>query len=237
MRKSTLYILFAVSIAAVFCVWAQSRSAKATWANVPPPQSEFQAAGSMLGDTQMAYRANALMLINLGSTGGELHDFTDFNFDFLRGWLDLSDQLDERANIVPYLAAYYYSAVKDEERLRVIIDYLSDIGRKPIAGKWRWLAHATFLARHRLGDYELALKLARDLSALEGEGLPLWTKQMEAFVQYEQGEKEAAYDVLTQIMLRGGDDIPPEEVLVMREYICKKLLDSARAAEDPLCQF
>ncbi len=235
-RHTWLYGVFALVLVLNFLFWTQSRPVKARWLNVPPTPGYHQVILSSLGDKQLAYRSISMMLQNLGSIGGDVRPLGEYNYDELTQWFFLSAALDERSDFVPYLAAYYYGAGQDTEKLRYMMPYLYDVGTLPYPNKWMWLAQGAFLARHRVGDLDLALEFANTLANLENPGLPVWTRQMPAFIRYAQGEKEAAYDIMKQIMVSGADTLPPQEIFVMKEYICTKILDEAAAALDPLCQ-
>ena len=110
------YIFFTILVAANVFFWVHSRTIQPAWANVPPVPSVLQASASALGDTQLAYRGNAIMLTNLGSTGGQVQNFAEYDYERLKNWFFLSDKLDNQSKAVPYLAAYYYSAVTDPEK-------------------------------------------------------------------------------------------------------------------------
>lgn len=234
--KYRLYFLFALAIVLNFCFWANARLLKLEWLNVPPAPTFLQAVGSSLGDAQLAYRYNASLLQNFGSTGGRNQTLDSYNFDTLAEWFFLQDKLDSRANISPYLAAYYYGGAQTGENVRPLIPYLKQASYSPYPGKWRWLAHAVYLARHRVGDLDLAVALAQDLANHPDENKPIWTRQMVAFVHYAQGSNQAAYDILKSIMIAEVDTLPPQEIFVMKEYICQKLLTEEEAKADPLCQ-
>lgn len=234
-KHISLYCLFTLFLVCNFVFWTHSRGIKASWANVPPPQSYAQALVGGLGDAQLSYRLISHMLLNLGSVGGDIKHLSEYNYENLAQWFFVSLELDDRSEFIPYLAAYYYGAVQEPDQVSHILPYLYDVGTLPYEAKWRYLAHAIYLARHVANDFETALEYADALSLLPGD-LPLWTKQMRAFVRYDQGQKEAAYDILKQILISGTDTLPPQEIYVMREYICEKILDEEQARSDILCQ-
>jgi len=61
------------------------------------------------------------------------------------------------------------------------------------AHRWRWMAHAALIARHRLNDQQLALKYARAIAdETDDPSLPSSTKQIHIFLLADLGEHEAA---------------------------------------------
>lgn len=231
-----LFAVFAGVISLNLLFWMHSRYLRAQWGNVPPAPTLQQAAMSSLGDNQLAYRSTAMMLQNLGSEGGDVQPLSNYDYAALNKWFFLSSELDERSNAVPHLAAYYYGSGQDTEKVRDIMPYLFHVGSLPYPNKWMWMAHGAYIARHRIKDQEMALKFADALALLDDINIPIWARQMRAFVRYDQGEKQAAYDILKQMLLSGLDTLPPQEINAMRAYICDKILDEVAATKDPLCQ-
>lgn len=235
-RHGWLYAIFGVILLINFTFWLYSRPMSAAWPNVPPAPGYYQILLSTLGDEQMAYRTISSMLQNIGSTGGDVRPLAEYNYKELARWFFLSAELDDKSSYVPYLAAYYYGAGQDGEKVREILPYLFHIGELPYPNKWIWLAQGAFLARHKVKDFELAMTFANKLATLDQPDLPIWTRQMPAFIRFDQGEHQAAYDILKQILVSEADTLPPQEVFVMKNYICTKILDTREAAGDPLCQ-
>lgn len=215
--------------------WAAVRHIKPVWTNVPPPPSKLMASAPALGDFSFAYRLNGLMIQNFGDTGGRTTAIKDYDFNTLTQWFFLQDYLDPNSAHIPYLAAYYFSASQEPEKIRPIIKYLEEVGSRPTGENWRWLSHAVFLARFRMNDLELALSLAHKLAAIKNPDMPEWTRQMPAFIMNAKGEKEASYAMMLEILKTRADHLHPEEVTSMHYYICQSILTEAEAAKNPLC--
>lgn len=178
------------------------RSTQAEWLNVPPVPSERVAVAFGLGDTQFAYRNIALMIQNLGDSGGRTRSLDDYNYEELAKWLELQYRLDSRSKVMPYLAAYYFGAAQTPQKLVPIIEYLEDVGSVGVDDKWRWLAQAIYLARYRLEDMNWALRMAEKLSALQLkiDDMPVWAKNMHVMLMSASGEKEAALEIMLQTL-------------------------------------
>ncbi len=233
-QRLQIVVFFILVINILF--WFSVRFTQASWNNVPPAPEENYAAFSGLGDTSFAYRLNGLMVQNLGDTGGRFTSLKDYDFDRLSIWFDLQDVLDERSDFMPYLAAYYFGSVQEAEKFRPLLPYLEKVGVRPYGEKWRWLAQGVFLARFRINDLDRALELANLLSESEDKDVPSWARQMPAFIMSAQGEKEAAYGLMLEILKSSADRLHPSEVYSMRLFMCERLLKQEEASNNPLCE-
>lgn len=209
---------------------------RAQWGNVPPvPSSPATASMFTLGDAQLAYRGFSLLIQNLGDAGGKARALHEYDYTRLSGWFWLLDKLDPKANYIPSIAGFYFSATHDKKALDPIIDYLAEVGVRPVKQKWRWLAQAVYLARFVQNDYDKALILAERLAALDYADMPTWTDQMPAFVRMQQGDKEGAYNIMINVLNSEARTLQPAEINFMREYICDRILAPEEKLTDPLC--
>lgn len=170
-----------------------------TWPGLPPPLKKEEATLYGYGDTQLAYRNIGMMLQNAGDVGGRVTNLKDYDYGHVEDWLWLTYDLDAQANYVPSLAAFYFGAVQDKEKLRHLLEYLTKVGQQTGNERWRWLAHAVYLARFRVEDQDEALRLAEILAHHAEPDMPIWTKQMPAFVMAKVGAKKAARDLMLTI--------------------------------------
>lgn len=231
-----VYTLLMLAVIAQIGVWLALRHEQAEWANVPPAPSAQGAQMGMLGDPQLAYRATGIMLQNMGDHGGRVVALADYNYHRLARWFRIQHELDERSNFTPFLAAFYYGANPDTSDLYPLIDYLAMVGESPYSNKWRWLAQAVYLARFRQNDLESAQRLAYKLADMYRHGMPAWVVQMPTFILAQRGQQEAAYDLAVQLLRDEGENMHPNEVMFMRDYICTRILTEAQAAINPLCE-
>ena len=215
--------------------WFEARHMKAAWSNVPSPPARSGASALTLGDAQMAYRVNGLMLQNLGNTGGDSEPLKNYDYSRLGEWFQLEDQLDPVSNFVPLLAAYYFGATQNLAQLDPVIDYLAKVGQRSHKGKWRWLAQAIFLARFSQGNFDKALNLSYALSDMYKPGMPVWTRQMPAFVLSARGDKRAAYEIMRRTLADEGGKMRSDEINFMMGYICERFQDVDAATPPPLC--
>ena len=131
------------------------------------------------------------------------------------------------------LAAWYYGAVKDKEKLDYVLDYLAVVGEKPYGNKWRWLGHGVFLARHVQEDDDRALALARILAENKNPNLGMWATQLPAIILQSQGNKEEAYKIMINILQNSAEELHPNEVNYMVDYICNTILKDDDTIQKP----
>ncbi|MGB0720007.1 MAG: hypothetical protein ACPGRX_06015 [Bdellovibrionales bacterium] len=235
--KTVKIVQISLAFALLFniALWFYARPLQATWLNVPPVPTEFRALSMTLGDKQFAYRAVATMLQNFGSTGGRVTPIKNYNFQTLADWFFLSYHLDPQSDFAPMLAALYYGSSQDPQKIRPLLEYLKVAGNSAEGEKWRWLAHAVFLARFDVKDNDLALDLARTLSAIPNDHMPMWARQMPANVLRDQGKKEAALQLMLGLLESNHDKVHPNEVNAMVDYICTRILEPQEAQSYELC--
>lgn len=193
-------------LALVFLLWVFSNRLQAGWAGVPPVPTRQGAVMMMLGDEQFSFRFGALTLQNLGDGGGRVTPIKDYDFDKLGKWFWLLNSLDPASEHVPLITAFYFGGAPEPSQVKVVVDYLAYVGNNPAGEKWRWLAHAAYLALHKMKDPDLALDLAYRLSKIQplsGE-LPGWAKQMPAFILKKQGQIESAREFFERVFVEGG---------------------------------
>lgn len=229
-------ILLCIAILCNLFFWFSVRHIQSHWGNVPPAPSKDFAASAGLGDTAFSYRIIGLMLQNLGDTGGRFTALKEYNYDELAKWFYIQQQLDPRSNFSPYIAAYYFSASQVPDKIRPLLGYLSVVGGSERDQKWRFLAQAVYLARFIVKDNALALELAKKLAANPNKDMPIWTRNMPAFVLNRQGDKKAAYQLLVEILRSNMKTMQPSEINNMRYYICKDVLTIDEAKTDLLCK-
>ncbi len=212
-------------VAVCLSLWLVSSDLFARWGGVPPVPTARTAEMGALGDAQFSYRSGAMTLQVLGDTGGEITPLKEYNYARLGDWFGVLSALDPASDHIPMIAAYYFGATRVPQDVKVIVDYLAVVGDSPVGQKWRWLAHAAYLARHRLNDMdraiELAYRLAR-ITPLDGKPLPVWARQMPAFILNAQGEAQASRRLIEQMLLT-DTGMHPNEINFMAAYLYEQL--------------
>ena len=219
-RGALAAVLITLGLQGVF--WWQTRDLRAGWEGVPPAPSNQVAKALALGDGQFLYRAATFVLQNMGDEGGRVTPLKDYDYRRLGQWFSLLDRFDPESGFLPVLVGYYFSQSQNPEDVRVVISFLAHIAIRDPERNWRWMAHAIYLARHRVKDMNVALSLAYRMAAIKSPGIPVWARQMPAFVLAEVGDKEAARDLMEAIM-DSQEDLDPSEIDFMRNFIETRL--------------
>lgn len=231
------FLVFAVLITLNITLWTGLRHEKIIWRNVPPTPGVSGALWTSLGDPQFSYRIYGITIQNMGDTGGKVINLADYDYEALGRWFFLEHTLDPESGFMPLLAGYFFGAIRGHpEKLPPVIDYLEVAAGDGKGEKWRFLAQAAFLARFKMHDLDRALELANKLASFKNPKMPLWARQMPVFVLTARGEKEAAYQLMINMLKTELASLHPSEVNATLDYICTRILSEKEAAEDPLCQ-
>lgn len=212
--------------ALLLCAFAGILAAQVAWrAAQPPPLARAvdlpqpPAAGVMragtLGDPVLVAKLLVLWLQAYDNQPGVSIPFRDLDYARVTAWLKLILTLDPRAQYPLLAASRLYGEVPDPLRSRRMLDFVyAEFARDP-ARRWPWLAHAVYLAKHRLHDQELALRYARALAAQpDTQQIPAWARQLEVFVLADMGEIEAAKVLLGGLLASGRITDPHERWLL-----------------------
>lgn len=143
--------------------------------------------------------------------------FRDLDYRPVIQWLTTLLELDPGTQYPLLLAAQVYSQVPDPQRVRAMLDFVHTEFLRDPDRRWRWLAHACILAKHRLHDDALALAYARDIARL-APAAPDWAKQMQIFILEDLGEVESA-KILLGGLLAGGQIKDEHEIHFLLERL------------------
>src|SRR5581483_10624299 len=133
-------------------------------------------------------------------------------------WLSRLIELDPKSDYALLLATHVYAQVNDPLRSRQMLDFAYRHYREDPARRWRWIAHASIMARHRLHDLPLALHYARALAlAPDTARIPAWAQQMQVFLHEALGESEAALALLGGLLDTGRVQDPHEIHFLMEQ--------------------
>ena len=171
--------------------------ARASSMSSPPHESILGLSG--FGDQVALSKFVMLSLQAFDNQPGLSIPFKQLDYQKVVAWLRQVAKLDSRSRY-PYLAAArIYAEVQDNEKRRVMLEFVREGFLRDPARQWPAMAHAVFVAKHRMKDLEFALELARDIRLhLVDLEVPSWVRQMELFVLEEMGDLESA-----QVLLGG----------------------------------
>jgi len=186
--------------------------------NTTPHPPTIRAAKTIaLGDDAWCYRLLAYPLQHAGDHFGTFMPLKLYDYKKLHTWFTLLDKLDATSHYVPAIAADYYSQSPNIEDVRYVVDYLST-HKTTNPGHWWWMSKAVYLATYRLHDSSLALTLAYKLAAINDKTMPLWAKQLPAFIHVLRGENNQAAHVM-HALLQQKNTASQSERLWMQHWL------------------
>ncbi|HKB81712.1 MAG TPA: hypothetical protein VKD04_00750 [Burkholderiales bacterium] len=169
----------------------------------PPPSAALQLAA--IGEPIATANLLSLYLQAFDNQPGISIPFKDLDYAKVESWLTRILDLDPPGQYPLMMASQVYGQVlPDPKKQRQMVEFvyrqfLIDPNRR-----WRWLAHAAIMAKHRLKDPELALRLARALTEhATASSVPDWAKQMHIFVLEDMGEIETVKILLGGLLVSG----------------------------------
>jgi hypothetical protein len=127
------------------------------------------------------------------------------------------------------MASELYAQVPDAARIRTMLDFVHRAYLDDPQGRWRWLAHAAIMAKHRLHDLPLALQYAREIAAHSPDA-PAWARQMQIFVLEDMGEFQAAQIFLGGLLASGTVTDRHEQILLQEVLERLKNAENSAAA-------
>ena len=130
--------------------------------------------------------------------------FRNLDYAGLIEWLNLSLCLDPYSAYPLLAAARLYAEVPDTEKSRLMLEFVHKQFLLAPNRRWPWMAHAVYVARHRLQDKPLALRYARALRLhATAPKIPAWATQMEIFIHEDLGDVESARILIGGLLASG----------------------------------
>jgi hypothetical protein len=169
---------------------------------LPAPPTLAVARTLALGDPMALAKFYTLWLQAFDTQTGAPMALRALDYSRVIEWLRLCLALDPRAQYPLLAASRLYAEVPDPVRSRAMLEFVAAQFEEDPNRRWPWLAHAVYLARHRLHDQALALQFARQLSHSSAP-IPAWARQLEIFVLEDLGEVEAAKILLGGLLASG----------------------------------
>jgi len=183
--------------------------AKAPDLIAPPPAALLRLAS--LGEPIALAKILMLNLQSFDYQSGSKVPYRDLDYLLVEAWLARILELDPNGQYPLLAASRLYAEVPDEAKQRSMLDfvyreYLADPNRR-----WPWLAQATFLAKHRLKDMDLALKYADALQKYTtAKDIPPWATTMGIFIREDLDELETARVMIGGLIASGRITDPSE---------------------------
>jgi hypothetical protein len=196
---------------------------------LPAPPSVTLARGLSLGEEPVLARLGMLWLQSFDNQPGISVPFASLDYARLIAWLRLILALDPQAQYPLLSASRVYAEVPDSDKQRAILDFVETEFKRDPNLRWPWMAHAVYVAKHRIKDAQLALRYARALAThATGPEVPHWAKQMVIFVLEDMGELQSA-KVLLGGLLDSGKISDPHE----RWFLSQRLAELEQRSGTP----
>ena len=128
--------------------------------------------------------------------------YSALDYGAVEAWLKRALELDPAAQYPLMMAAHLYAQIPDQAKQRRMLAFVQREFLNDPERRWRWLAHAALVAKHRLKDMPLALAYASDITR-HAAGAASWARQMRIFILEDMGEHEAAAVLLGGLLATG----------------------------------
>ena len=199
--------------------WYKTSDIQPDMAIVPDVPGREAMRALTFGDDEFYFRSMAFTLQNAGDTYGRFTALRYYDFNKLYHWFMLLDELDSKSNMVPAMASYYFSQTQNTADVRYVVDYLYAHAMHDVPHKWWWLLQSIYLSMHKLGDMDLAIKVAKPL---QNESVPVWAREMTAVVYEKRGEMDDALRIMETIKAN-VKDIPDSDLKYMTYFVEERL--------------
>lgn len=201
-----LWVFLALALAAQIVVHRAQPPVSAQAAALPAPPPAHALALVALGDRVVAARLANLYLQTFDAQPGVVVRYRDLDYARVIGWLATSLALDPLSQLPLLAAARVYAEVpgagidaKQTSQQRAMLEFVAAEFEHDPNRRWEWLAHAAYLAKHRLKDLPLALRYAKRLrERVTDPTVPSWVRDMEIFILEDMSELDQA-----RVMLGG----------------------------------
>lgn len=153
--------------------------------------------------------------------------FHELDYRRVEVWLATILDLDPAGQYPLLMASHLYAQVPDERKIRRMLGFVYEKFLEDPERRWRWLAHAAIIAKHRLKDLPLALKYSKAI-ADKAPLAPGWARQMHIVLLEDLGEVDAA-KILLGGLLESGRISDSHELHFLTEWL-KRLEDGEKSA-------
>ena len=216
--KPVLFLLVVVLFLQVFWyVKHPAQQARAESLMAPPSSATLHIAS--FGEPIALAKSMMLYLQAFDNQAGLNLSFRQLDYQNVEAWLARILELDPPAQYPLFAASRLYGEIADDVKQRAMLDFVYREFFIDPNHRWKSLAHAASLARHRLNDMPLARKYAQAirLHATASE-VPSWAKQMEIFLLEDMDELQSAR-ILLGGLLQSGEITDPHEYRFLEQRL------------------
>ena len=168
--------------------------------------------GVAMGSEQLLGHLLSIRLQLHDSQAGQHLLYSLIDYDVLIDWLELIAATSPDNEYVTLLASRIYSQTADPDRLRRILAFIERRFDDNPQLHWRRLAEASLLAKHRLQDLDLALRLAEKIAQQPANiQIPPWARDFRFLLLAELNEFESAIAVIQALLKTNAVNDPDEK--------------------------
>jgi hypothetical protein len=208
--RPVIFVLV-LALSAHLVVMAMSRVQRAGTEDLPaaPHTQSLRVAG--LGDPVPIAKLLMLYVQAFDLRATNPIPFQALDYDKLIAWLRVTLALDPAGQYPLFAASRIYAVVPDESRSRKMLEFIYTEFFKDPNRRWPWLAEAAVIAKHQLHDLPLAQRYAAAVQEkTTSPDIPLWAKQMNAFILEDMNELEQARIMIGGFIASGQVKEPGE---------------------------
>ena len=172
-----------------------------------------------LGDPVALAKGLMLYLQAFDYQSGSKAPYRDLDYGRLESWLARILELDPKGQYPLLAASRLYAQVPVESKQRSMLEFIYREFLLDPNQRWPWLAEATAIAKHRLHDLPLARRYAQAIQRYAvADNVPLWARQMEAFIAEDMDELETARLIIGGY-LKSGSVKDPAELKFLEQHL------------------
>lgn len=185
------------------------------------PYSAAAYRGIAMGSEQLTGYLLAIRLQLHDSQAGQHFNYSLIDYGNLVDWLNQITMVSPGTEYPMLLASRVYTTTRDQERLRLILEFIQQRFDDDPQLHWRRLAEASVIAKHKLQDLDLALAMAKKIAQQPASvKMPPWARDFEFLLLAELNELESAIAII-QALLQTDAVRDPDE----KRFLESKLLD------------
>ena len=183
----------------------------------PPPLIYMQTLS--LADEIVLSKITMLWLQAFDNQPGISIPFRQLDYNRVIQWLNLVLELDPLGQYPLLMASRVYGEVADDARKKLMLEFVYNRFFEDPNRRWPSLAHAVFVAKYKLKDYQLAFKYADALARnVTVKNVPFWVREMRIYVLEDMGELESA-KVLIGGLLESGTIDDEHEIRFLQDRL------------------
>ena len=177
--------------------------------------------GVAMGSEQLLGYLLAMRLQLHDNQAGRHFRYSLMDYEVLIDWLDQITEISPGTEYPMLLASRVYSSTTDQQRLRMILGFIARRFDDDPQLHWRRMVEASVIAKHKLEDLELALRMAERVAQQPASvEMPHWARDFQFLLLADLSEYESAIAVI-QALLRTKAVNDPDE----RRFLEGKLFD------------